>query len=621
MKILQAMQGKTESPLLAKLFKSKRMRGVLAAAIGSARSQEGSDGGNLAFELGNIVSGQATAKHLAAAPRAAPRAAPHHIQQMRQRHAAAIPRAALPKPPAPAPVKKYVRDEGGSFDYDAFAPGVLPGTAAFKPKETAAQKATDAARAKELAGVEIATGFSDKAVASDMREDKLEAQVKALKKAGAAQKALLTGEVTAERAKEVARAKQAADKAAMLAKVKAKAVEAKAKARKVLENSPAAKAARAKAREEKEEVAVKAAQQAKIDKLVSEEMAHLSSQSDIINEPMHRRATAAFKNSPGNEVSAAADDTSAATLKAAGKDTDLGTARAGGETPVGDAAAKGGGAAAAAAEGGGAKTAKKEGTLQGLRGAREDWHVLAKKSKALARKAAVRKGGASVAEETREVAEQKGVAPARVQGGEGPKAWVTTVRKGPLPYLCGVPLVEDVAESKGIDCRTVHHKAVLAGDNKILTDIDDVGLGDDELPIAKQMTPEYAGSKGQAVRALGYTDAEQYERHSLLKTIADQQAEIDGFKRKVADETGGLVSKSLKQARRRELHEIHKAIGAQEAKISALRSDENDLEGDPNLRSLALEHALRDDVGHIGDEKVAIEDTRGGVDLDGATVQ
>lgn len=261
MKILQAMQGKTESPLLAKLFKSKRMRGVLAAAIGSARSQEGSDGGNLAFELGNIVSGQATAKHLAAAPRAAPRAAPHHIQQMRQRHAAAIPRAALPKPPAPAPVKKYVRDEGGSFDYDAFAPGVLPGTAAFKPKETAAQKATDAARAKELAGVEIATGFSDKAVASDMREDKLEAQVKALKKAGAAQKALLTGEVTAERAKEVARAKQAADKAAMLAKVKAKAVEAKAKARKVLENSPAAKAARAKAREEKEEVAVKAAQQ------------------------------------------------------------------------------------------------------------------------------------------------------------------------------------------------------------------------------------------------------------------------------------------------------------------------------------------------------------------------
>jgi len=31
---------------------------------------------------------------------------------------------------------------------------------------------------------------------------------------------------------------------------------------------------------------------------------------------------------------------------------------------------------------------KKARTLQGLRGAREDWHVLAKQSKALARKAA-----------------------------------------------------------------------------------------------------------------------------------------------------------------------------------------------------------------------------------------
>ena len=329
MKILQAMEGKAESPMLVKLMKSKRMRGVLAAAIGSARSQESGDGGNLAFELGNIASSQ----HLAAAPRAAPHriqqmrqkhaaattrfaapkpaaskpaaaafmkkfaedsgssAAPHRIQLMRQRYAAVIDRAAATKSAAPKPVAAYVEKEAaedsGSYEYSAFAPGVLPGTTAPKAKpvkETAKQKLTDAERAKVLVGVETATGFSDETVASvpHSREAKLEAEVKALRKSGAAQKAQLTAEKekgvaaeAAETAKGVALAKQTADKAAMLAKVKAKARKTQADAKAAAAKTPAGKAAAAKvkaaaaaaaaaaakAEGDKEAAAAKAAQQ------------------------------------------------------------------------------------------------------------------------------------------------------------------------------------------------------------------------------------------------------------------------------------------------------------------------------------------------------------------------
>lgn len=613
--ILQAMRGKVRSPLLDKLLKSKKMRGVLAAAIGSAREQENVNGGGLAFDLGNIISGEQAGKHLAVAP--------HHLQQMRQQghrmqHATAArkfapavaaskPAVAVPKPSVPA--KQVHAASAPALEYNEFAPGVLPGTGKYiAPKPTpkparlpakpakklsaaeiAAAKAAAAQRAKLLHGVETATGFADKTVAADTHEAKLQAKIKALEAAGAAQKAQLGAELAAARAKAASLAARAKRKAQQLAAVKAKALKAR-------DASPAAKAARAKAHaaeqaraEEKAEAAAKEAQRAKIAKLVAEEMSDLASQSDIINEPVHRRAV-------GAPLGAAEDATSPSTVQQATKET------------RGVAAGQNGGAQPAAH------------TLQGLRG--QDWHDLAKQSKALARDAArhgaVQAHAARVAAETAPAAGTAGTAPAKAA-----KQWVTTVRKGPLPYLCGVPLVEDVAEDRGVDCRRVHHQRV-AGGNKILSDIEAVGLGDETLPLARQAQPEFPAGRRAAVHALGYKDAAQYERHTLLQTIAHQQDEIDAYKRRAADKTGGLVTAADRAAaaaaaaRAHELAAVHRALGADAAQTSALRPGGA---GGASLRGLALDRALHDDVGHLGDEAVPLAEARGGVDLGGATVQ
>lgn len=623
--ILQAMRGKVRSPLLDKLLKSKKMRGVLAAAIGSAREQENVNGGGLAFDLGNIISGEQAGKHLAVAP--------HHLQQMRQQghrmqHATAAkkfapavaasrPAVAAPKPSVPA--KQVHAASAPALEYNEFAPGVLPGTGNYiapkpapkparppaKPAkklsaaEVAAAKAAAAQRAKLLHGVETATGFADKTVAADTHEAKLQAKIKALEAAGAAQQAQLGAELAAARAKAASLAARAKRKAQQLAAVKAKALKAR-------DASPAAKAARAKAHaaeqaraEEKAEAAAKEAQRAKIAKLVAEEMSDLASQSDIINEPVHRRAV-------GAPLGAAEDATSPSTVQQATKET------------RGVAAAEAGPLPVAAGQSGGAQPAAH--TLQGLRG--QDWHDLAKQSKALARDAArhgaVQAHAARVAAETAPAAGTAGTAPAKA------KQWVTTVRKGPLPYLCGVPLVEDVAEDRGVDCRRVHHQRV-AGGNKILSDIEAVGLGDETLPLARQAQPEFPAGRRAAVHALGYKDAAQYERHTLLQTIAHQQDEIDAYKRRAADKTGGLVTAADRAAaaaaaaRAHELAAVHRALGADAARrTSALRPGGA---GGASLRGLALDRALHDDVGHLGDDAVPLAEARGGVDLGGATVQ
>jgi len=217
------------------------------------------------------------------------------------------------------------------------------------------------------------------------------------------------------------------------------------------------------------------------------------------------------------------------------------------------------------------------------------WRALAERSKKLAHKAA---GGASAATSsphvipaaaTRATHAAAKAAPAHSGSGAGKRgagggrarrprsrrsrshgeSWETEIRKDSLPIVCGLPLL---AEASGINCNSVKRVHKLKGHNRILKDLKSVGLGDNEIgtgnrkhsatgPFKKggalglphqkwgtQLAPSRSFGAGSAIQALGYTSAAQYEKHTLLSTIAKEEDTIERLRMKMAAKKGGIKS-------------------------------------------------------------------------------
>mmetsp|Transcript_37005 Transcript_37005/g.54316 ORF Transcript_37005/g.54316 Transcript_37005/m.54316 type:complete len:835 (+) Transcript_37005:88-2592(+) len=213
------------------------------------------------------------------------------------------------------------------------------------------------------------------------------------------------------------------------------------------------------------------------------------------------------------------------------------------------------------------------------------WRGLAEKSKTLARKAAGAHTAATTAapppptttataSHALHVAAADGNTGARGRRGKRPHArrahhqsesWETEIRQDSLPIVCGLPLL---AEASGTNCNSVKRVHKLNGHNRILNDLKSVGLGDNEIgtgdrvrsatgPFKKggalgvahhkwgtQLAPSRSFGAGSAIQALGYTSAAQYEKHTLLSTIAKEEDTIERLRMKMAAKKGGIKLKT-----------------------------------------------------------------------------
>lgn len=61
-----------------------------------------------------------------------------------------------------------------------------------------------------------------------------------------------------------------------------------------------------------------------------------------------------------------------------------------------------------------------------------------------------------------------------------------------------------------------------------------------DLQPQEEIVPSVHVTPAAAIRALGYSNAHQYERHALLKTIAKEEERIQGYKAREAEQNGGL---------------------------------------------------------------------------------
>ena len=149
---------------------------------------------------------------------------------------------------------------------------------------------------------------------------------------------------------------------------------------------------------------------------------------------------------------------------------------------------------------------------------------------------------------------------ARRKGGAG-ESWETEIRDDSLPIVCGLPLL---AEASGIDCNTVKRVHKIKGQNQIAKDLKEVGLGDDEIGTGdrkkaklgpfkrggalgiphkgwgRQLAPKRSFGAGSAIQALGYTSPAQYEKHTLLATIAKEEDTIERLRMKMSAQNGGI---------------------------------------------------------------------------------
>ena len=121
-----------------------------------------------------------------------------------------------------------------------------------------------------------------------------------------------------------------------------------------------------------------------------------------------------------------------------------------------------------------------------------------------------------------------------------------------------------LAEASGIDCNSVKRVHKLKGHNRIKSDLKAVGLGDDEIGAGdakgaragpfkeggalgmphkkwgRQLSPRRSFGSGSAIQALGYNSAAQYEKHTLLATIAKEEDTIERLRMQVAAKNGGI---------------------------------------------------------------------------------
>jgi len=233
-----------------------------------------------------------------------------------------------------------------------------------------------------------------------------------------------------------------------------------------------------------------------------------------------------------------------------------------------------------------------------------DWRTLARKSKQLARNAPQPQN-----DQTNEMP------PARHHQHQLHQAkWVTKVKKGPLPYECGMPLV---AEASGFDCAKVQHVRRVPGNNHILHDIQDVGLGDSkersgDLQPMEELVPSVRVTPAQAIKALGYSNAHQYERHALLKTIAKEEDTIQKYKARDQNRNGGLGRLHRHHETRETRAETRQRL---EREIEQEKGEVKGYEKGMGLGGMTLKHALADDVGHLGDRQVPVGAEQGDYDL------
>ena len=155
------------------------------------------------------------------------------------------------------------------------------------------------------------------------------------------------------------------------------------------------------------------------------------------------------------------------------------------------------------------------------------------------------------------------------RGGGHSESWETEIRDDSVPIVCGLPLL---AEVSGINCNTVKRVHKLKGHNRIAKDLKEVGLGDDEVGTGdgkeakagpfrrggalglphrqwgRQLAPKRSFGSGSAIQALGYTSPAQYEKHTLLATIAKEEDTIERLRMKLSARNGGIVAPPSRRA-------------------------------------------------------------------------
>eukprot|EP00961_Rhodomonas_salina_P069848 937626-Rhodomonas_salina.2 len=200
--IIREMDGKVASPMWVKLVKNKDIRGAFAAALGSAASS----GGNVAFDIGNMLSGlpgsgspKKTHNDVNQHSHTLQLTSPHHpveahavsVRDLPVRAAVAARKAkkAAPKVPKALVASDYFhtahKHNSVPIVYDAFAPGVLTGNAPAPVHHITAPapKPKPVINVKDVKkNLEKVTGFADNYAKDDSAEAKLSKKVEELKK-------------------------------------------------------------------------------------------------------------------------------------------------------------------------------------------------------------------------------------------------------------------------------------------------------------------------------------------------------------------------------------------------------------------------------------------------------